>query len=31
MAVGGRAPMPQEVTWKLTREVTPPAKPREIH
>lgn len=27
----GRAPMPQEVTWKLTREVTPPAKPREIN
>src|SRR3984885_5488203 len=28
---GGRAPMPQEVAWKLTREVTPPAKPREIN
>src|SRR5258707_5636948 len=24
---GGRAPMPQEVTWKLTREVVAPAKP----
>jgi len=28
---GGRAPMPQEVAWKLTRELTPPAKPREIN
>ena len=28
---GGRAPMPQEVTWKLTRELTAPAKPREIN
>ena len=26
----GRPPIPQEVTWKLTREVTPPAKPREV-
>jgi amidase len=30
-AVAGRAPMPQEVTWKLTREAVPPAKPRDIH
>lgn len=28
---GGRAPVPQEVTWKLTREVSPPAKPRDIN
>jgi amidase len=28
---GGRAPVPQDVTWKLTREVTPPSKPREIN
>jgi amidase len=28
---GGRAPMPQEVTWKLTRELAAPAKPREIN
>ena len=27
---GARAPVPQEVAWKLTRELTPPAKPREI-
>jgi amidase len=27
----GRAPAPQEVTWKLTREVAPPAKPREVN
>ena len=27
----GRAPVPQEVSWKLTRELTPPAKPREIN
>jgi amidase len=31
MGTAGRAPMPQEVTWKLTREVVPPAKPREIN
>ena len=30
-AAAGRAPMPQEVSWKLTRELTPPAKPREIN
>ena len=29
--VGARAPAPQEVAWKLTRELTPPAKPREIN
>ncbi len=28
---GGRPPMPQEVTWKLTREPALPAKPREIN
>lgn len=28
---GGRVPPPQEVHWKLTRELAPPAKPREIH
>ena len=28
---GARAPVPQEVAWKLTRELTPPAKPREIN
>jgi amidase len=27
---GARGPVPQEVAWKLTRELTPPAKPREI-
>ncbi len=27
---GARAPVLQEVAWKLTRELTPPAKPREI-
>lgn len=26
-----RAPAPEEVAWKLTREATPPAKPREIN
>jgi acetamidase/formamidase len=31
MGAGGRAPAPQEVAWKLTREVVPPAKSREIH
>jgi amidase len=31
MGAGGRAPVPQEVIWKLTREVVPPAKPREIN
>jgi acetamidase/formamidase len=30
-AAAGRAPMPQEVSWKLTRELEPPAKPREIN
>src|ERR1700730_13485354 len=30
IGAGGRPPMPQEVTWKLTREVAPPATPREI-
>jgi acetamidase/formamidase len=29
-AAAGRAPMPQEVSWKLTRELVAPAKPREI-
>ena len=28
---GARAPVPQEVAWKLTRELTPPAQPREIN
>ena len=28
---GGRAPAPQEVTWKLTRELAAPAKPRDIN
>ena len=28
---GGRTPVPQEVVWKLTRELTPPAKPRDIN
>jgi acetamidase/formamidase len=28
---GARAPVPQAVAWKLTRELAPPAKPREIH
>jgi acetamidase/formamidase len=28
---GGRAPVLQEVAWKLTRELTPPAKPREVN
>ena len=27
----GRAPVPQEIGWKLTRELIPPAKPREIN
>ena len=30
-AAGARAPMPQEVNWKLTRELPLPAKPREIN
>jgi len=30
-AAGARAPMPQEVSWKLTRELEPPAKPREVN
>jgi amidase len=28
---GGRALVLQEVAWKLTRELTPPAKPREVN
>lgn len=28
---GLRAPVPQEVAWTLTRELTPPAQPREIN
>ena len=28
---GGRPPAPQEVSWKLTREATPPAKPRDVN
>jgi acetamidase/formamidase len=28
---GARAPVLQEVAWKLTRELTPPAQPREIN
>ena len=28
---GARAPVPQEVAWKLTRELAPPAKPREVN
>jgi acetamidase/formamidase len=27
---GSNTPLPQEVAWKLTRELAPPAKPREI-
>lgn len=27
---GGRPPMPQEIHWKLTRELVPPASPRQI-
>ena len=30
-APGGRTPPPQEISWKLTRELEPPAKPREIN
>ncbi|ADW71117.1 acetamidase/formamidase family protein [Granulicella tundricola] len=30
-AGGGRAPVPQEISWKLTRELVPPAKPREVN
>jgi amidase len=30
-AAGARPPMPQEISWKLTRELTPPAKPSEIN
>jgi len=30
-AAGGRAPVPQEIAWKLTKEPTPPAKPRDIN
>ena len=30
-AAGGRAPMPQEISWRLSRELVPPAKPREIN
>jgi acetamidase/formamidase len=30
-AANGRAPVPQEVSWNLTREPVPPAKPRDIH
>ena len=30
-AAGARAPVLQEVAWKLTRELTPPAQPREIN
>lgn len=30
-ALAGRAPAPQEMTWKLTREMALPAKPREIN
>ncbi len=30
-AAGGRAPMTQEMSWKLTPELVPPAKPREIN
>ncbi len=30
-AAGGRAPMPQQVSWKLTRDPEPPAKPRDIN
>jgi acetamidase/formamidase len=31
MAAGGRAPVPQPISWKLTKEPTPPAKPRDVH
>jgi len=31
IAPGGRTPPPQEVSWKLTRELEPPAKSREIN
>jgi acetamidase/formamidase len=30
-AAAGRPPMPQEINWKLTRELVPPAKPRDIN
>jgi len=30
-AAAGRAPAPQEVSWKLTRELVPPATPRHIN
>jgi len=30
-AMAGRAPVPQEMSWKLTREATPPAKPRDVN
>jgi len=29
--MAGRPPAPQEISWKLTRELVPPAKPRDIH
>ena len=28
---GGRAPVPQEISWQLTRELVPPAKPRDVN
>ena len=30
-AVAGRPPVPQEMNWKLTRELAPPSTPREIN
>ncbi len=30
-AANGRPPAPQEVKWKLTRELVPPAKPRDVN
>jgi amidase len=30
-AAGNRPPMPQEMSWKLTRELVAPAKPRDIN
>ena len=30
-AVPGRPPVPQEITWKLTREVVPPPSPRQVN
>jgi acetamidase/formamidase len=29
--MAGRPPVPEEISWKLTRELVPPAKPRDIY